>query len=53
MEVCLPPTLQEIQEKHFEGCLALASIDLPDKITYIAHRAFGEWDCCLACATAD
>ena len=42
MEISLPPTLQAIQAEAFKGCLALASVDLPDKLRYIAHRAFGE-----------
>ena len=40
MEISLPPTLQETEA--FKGCLVLASIDLPDKLRYIAHRAFRE-----------
>ena len=42
IDICLPPTLQEIQAEAFKGCLALASIDLPDKLRYIAHKAFGD-----------
>ena len=38
----LPPSLQEIQAEAFIGCVALCSIALPDKLRYIAHRAFGE-----------
>ena len=46
MEICLPSTLQEIQAEAFKSCLALASIDLPDKLRYIAHKAFGDVDGC-------
>ena len=42
IDICLPPTLQEIQAETFKGCLALASIDLPNKLRYIAHKAFGD-----------
>ena len=40
--VSLPPCLREIQAEAFIGRRALCSIVLPDKLRYIAHRAFGE-----------